>query len=695
MSVKNIVLKINDKKATLDTFSIEGGKGGRGAQGTPLKLAAKANVHYELTDLETQFGPENIATKRAGKDLWISFEGGDIEQPDLIIEGYYADNAQLGYADGESNLIIGQHENGKYYPYVPESADKNDAVSLLADQAEAGQALGGEEVAAFWAFNPWWLLALLPVAALAIDHDKDKGGNKFVPPVVTKDYPPVAGDDSGKTKPGQPVEIEVISNDTDKDGTIDPKTVVITKQPANGTVAVDPITGKVTYTPNPGFSGPDEFEYTVKDNHGNPSNPAKVVIDVETPPVAVDDKANTKVDQSVVIDITANDSDLEDGKIDPKTVEITKQPANGTVTVDADGKVTYTPNPGYAGADEFEYIVKDSDGNESDPAKVVIDVEAKPVEPILVPPVATNDSGTTQENTPVEIDIIANDTDADGTIDATTVVITKQPANGTLEIDPTTGKVTYTPNEGFSGADEFEYTVKDNDGQPSNPAKVVIDVEAKPVEPILVPPVATNDSGTTQENTPVEIDIIANDTDVDGTIDPTTVEITKQPANGTLEIDPTTGKVTYTPNEGFSGADEFEYTVKDNDGQPSNPAKVVIDVEAKPVEPILVPPVATNDSGTTQENTPVEIDIIANDTDADGTIDATTVVITKQPANGTLEIDPTTGKVTYTPNEGFSGADEFEYTVKDNDGQPSNPAKVVIDVEAKPVEPILVPPVAT
>ena len=76
------------------------------------------------------------------------------------------------------------------------------------------------------------------------------------------------------------------------------------------------------------------------------------------------------------------------------------------------------------------------------------------------------------------------------------------------------------------------------------------------------------------------------------------------------------------------------------------------------------------------------IDILDNDRDEDGTIDPTTVVITTPPENGTVDVDPTTGKVTYTPNPGFSGQDTFEYTVQDNDEQPSNPAKVVIDVSA-------------
>ena len=93
----------------------------------------------------------------------------------------------------------------------------------------------------------------------------------------------MAVNDEGKTK-GEPVVIDILANDTDEDGKIDPTTVVITTPPEHGTVDVDPVTGKVTYTPKPGYSGPDSFEYTVKDNDGQPSNPAKVILDVTTKP---------------------------------------------------------------------------------------------------------------------------------------------------------------------------------------------------------------------------------------------------------------------------------------------------------------------------------------------------------------------------------------------------------------------------
>ncbi|MCP1660375.1 hypothetical protein [Neisseria perflava] len=154
--MSNIILKINDSKETIRIVDFN--TDGKNA----VRIAAQANVNYEFVDQATGYGPENIMTKRVGQDLYIAFEGEDIATPDLIIENYYAANGEIGYADGDSNLLVGLHENGNYYAYVPESGQLNDAVSMLAEEMFAGQALGGTEAsalaAALWCFNPWWLV---------------------------------------------------------------------------------------------------------------------------------------------------------------------------------------------------------------------------------------------------------------------------------------------------------------------------------------------------------------------------------------------------------------------------------------------------------------------------------------------------------------------------------------------------------
>lgn len=97
---------------------------------------------------------------------------------------------------------------------------------------------------------------------------------------------PVAVNDVVVGKINTPSIINVINNDTDRDGnaTIDKATVIIKTIPANGTLVVDPITGNITYTPNTGYVGPDSFTYTVKDVRGQESNVALVNITVPIPP---------------------------------------------------------------------------------------------------------------------------------------------------------------------------------------------------------------------------------------------------------------------------------------------------------------------------------------------------------------------------------------------------------------------------
>jgi len=105
---------------------------------------------------------------------------------------------------------------------------------------------------------------------------------------ITEPDPPVAADDTVATLEDTAVEINLPTNDTDPDGTIDPATVTIVDQPANGTVSVNPVTGIVTYTPDDNYFGSDSFTYTIQDNDGIISNIATVTVGIEdvidTPP---------------------------------------------------------------------------------------------------------------------------------------------------------------------------------------------------------------------------------------------------------------------------------------------------------------------------------------------------------------------------------------------------------------------------
>jgi hypothetical protein len=133
--------------------------------------------------------------------------------------------------------------------------------------------------------------------------------------------------------------------------------------------------GSIRYTVAGNYSGADAFTYTVRDNSGALSNAATVSLDFNAPPVAADDTVEVFKNTATVIDVLANDTDV-DGALVPGTVAIATTPAHGTLKVNADGTVTYTPTSGYLGADAFTYTVRDNDGATSNAATVDISVIA-------------------------------------------------------------------------------------------------------------------------------------------------------------------------------------------------------------------------------------------------------------------------------------------------------------------------------
>ncbi len=85
------------------------------------------------------------------------------------------------------------------------------------------------------------------------------------------------------------VVVDVLANDTAGTYPLHPASVTVVSAPPNGTVSINPVTGEITYTPNPGFTGPtDSFTYTVADTLGNVSNVAAVFISICSPPDAID-----------------------------------------------------------------------------------------------------------------------------------------------------------------------------------------------------------------------------------------------------------------------------------------------------------------------------------------------------------------------------------------------------------------------
>jgi hypothetical protein len=370
--------------------------------------------------------------------------------------------------------------------------------------------------------------------------------------------------------------------------------------------------------------------------------------EINDAPVAVADAASTLEDALVNIDALVNDTDA-----DGDALTVTKATAlNGTVVIKADGTLDYTPTQNFNGNDTITYIVSDPAGLTST-AQIVLAVSA-----VNDAPVAVADVASTSEETLVNIDILVNDTDADGDV----MTVTKATALNGAVVIKADGTLDYTPTQNFNGNDTITYIVSDPAGLTST-AQIIIAVSA-----VNDAPVAVADVASTSEDTLVNIDVLGNDTDLDGDV-LTVTTATTQNGTVTVNVDKT---LNYTPNTNFAGADTITYTIADAAGLTST-ADVTVTVSA-----VNDAPVAVADTATTLEDTPlVNIDVLGNDSDVDG--DALTV-ITATAQNGSVTIN---GDKTfnYTPNTNFAGADTITYTIADAAGLTST-AVVTVTVLA-------------
>ena len=287
---------------------------------------------------------------------------------------------------------------------------------------------------------------------------------------------------------------------------------------------------------------------------------------VNSAPSANNDAPTMYEDTVLTIVVTANDSDID--PID--TIEVTDvtTPGNGTAAI-ASGStttVTYTPDANYNGSDSFVYTV--SDGTATATATVTITITA-----VNDAPEAMDYTATTVEDTAVNINVVANDTDPD-IGDTVTISSYTSPSNGTASPSSTT--FTYTPDANYNGSDSFVYTV--SDGTDTDTGTVTITVTA-----VNDPPTAVDDTATTTKDTAVDINMVANDTDVEG--DTLSVTSVTTPSKGTAAIDMNnTAVVTYTPNTGFIGTDSFEYTL-DGAATTGTVNITVAEASARPAKP--------------------------------------------------------------------------------------------------------------
>lgn len=375
-------------------------------------------------------------------------------------------------------------------------------------------------------------------------------------------------------------------------------------------------------------------------------------------PVATADSYSTHMGTALsATTVLSNDTDAES---DPLTAVQDSSPSHAsTFTFNSDGTFSYTPTAGYVGDDSFTYHANDT---HSDSSTVTVTIHVTNTAPVAVADSYSTHMGTALSATTVK----ANDSDADS--DPISPAKDTNPSHSSAFTFNADGTFSYTPAAGYVGDDSFTYHV--NDGQADSSSVTVT------IHVTNTAPVAQNNTYNTKMNTALNgTTVLGNDTDADS--DALTAALNTSPSHASAFTLNTNGTFSYTPTTGYTGTDSFTYHATDG-GSDSNIATVTINITND------VPSVT---GGTTQSMTLDEdtttwtvLDLNATDPDNDPITWAAGAV---KPQYGSMQLNTSTGAVSYLPKPNYYGPDQLTVTVTDGK---STPIVVTVNITVNPID---------
>lgn len=457
------------------------------------------------------------------------------------------------------------------------------------------------------------------------------------------------------------------SNDRDVDR--DPLTISWVGSAVGGVVSLDG-NRDVLFQPTQDYFGTASFRYRIDDGFGN-SSEATATIEL----AAVNDAPRPGAESFTVVEdnalliipgsqLLANDYDVEGDSFDLTAVA---NPAHGTVEIQADGSILFTPDPDYFGTTGFDAIITDEHGA-SVTQRVSVSVTGVNDQP-LINDIAITRPEDTQLAIPASL-ILAGATDVDGdTLFVTSVYGASDGA--TASYDSVARVVHFNPLLDWYGTTSFQVAISDGAGG-SAVSTITVTLNAVNDAPRLGADVVA-----TIEETPVLIqatDLLLNDYDVEG--DAISVTSVGNAVGGTVSMDGPDGEITFTPNLDFFGAGSFDYTVTDAIGD-STTRSVTVNVANVNDAPIVFDRSITADEDTRLTLTPSYL--FADRIDADG--DTLFAVSVTGAPNGSTSIDGS-GNVIFQPLPDWSGSTSFQIGVSDGNG---GTATTTVSVTLTPV----------
>jgi parallel beta-helix repeat protein/VCBS repeat-containing protein len=410
----------------------------------------------------------------------------------------------------------------------------------------------------------------------------------------------------------------------------------------------------------------------------NVNNPPTFSLDQGLVSVAEDSGLQTV---QVISDISAgpaNEMQTVDFEVVPQNVDETFFLIQPTIsdTGHLRFRTSENANTGGAGPVVLQVVATDSGGASGEPVEILLEVN-----PVNDRPEANDDLLADIDEDQLliipEASLLGNDVDVDvddtmtlqlaSNVSVLDAQLSFNSGNAEVTYDPSQSSLIQALNEGQFLEDSFEYSVVDAGGLTSELATVSFRVYGVNDAPVGVPDVAE-----INQNNRAVIDVLQNDSDIDGSIDEQSVLIERGAAFGTLTVN-NDGIINYRSFGPLRGNDTFFYSVADDQGARSESILVTILGN--------LPPDTKDDVAVTAQSTPVMIPILSNDSDPDGSINTQSVSIAFTPNYGTAAIQ-SDGQVLYTPSESYVGLDYFQYTVLDDDGRESGVATVTVQVNA-------------
>ncbi len=285
--------------------------------------------------------------------------------------------------------------------------------------------------------------------------------------------------------------------------------------------------------------------------------------DFNSVPLPEDDSFDVREDSQQLLDVLANDTDIDPG--DRLRVDhIAEPPEHGATEVTGNG-ILYTPDPDYVGRDSLRYEVRDLFGATTT-ARVTVRVLD-----VNDPPTAVDDLLEVSEDTPANIlPVLANDEMAPDTDEVLLIQEVGAARHGSVIISGEGTELEYTPEEDYVGIDSFTYTIEDGRGGESTATVTVQILNTNDL------PVAEADAYTLPADGPeVALTVLDNDSEIDPGDRISIAGFPARPEHGSVRTD---GRnIYYTVERGYSGEDSFTYRITDLNGATSS-AQVTLEV---------------------------------------------------------------------------------------------------------------------